>query len=127
MQKLKIITVSLLAISALNLSSCATSKNNTGREFRVENLTKVEIGMSQQDILELLGAPYAITTSQITGKSKYEYNIVSGTSAGGGVFLFIGVAEIKGANASIEFDSEKKVEKITYEMIDESLYEEYGK
>lgn len=122
LSKLKILLISLIL---LNISGCGGSLQGEGRDFNEENLNNIELGMSEMDIVDLLGRPYSITNSLITGDIIYEYRtlFIKGSAAG---FLYIvGVVDLTGSASTIYFDNKGKVEKIIYENTGEELYKEY--
>ena len=109
----------------LGLSGCGGTAASEGDDFKKENLSKIELGMTQKEVLELLGHPYIITTSLMSGITIYEYQAQTAKGFAGGFIYVAGVIDIKGSKVAIHFDSEGNVREIVYENTGEELYEEY--
>ena len=52
----------VLIIAALSLSGCTTFIDNRGYDFEISDASKVRVGQTKEEVIELLGTPSSLST-----------------------------------------------------------------
>jgi outer membrane protein assembly factor BamE (lipoprotein component of BamABCDE complex) len=72
--------LAVLSLSALLLSSCALARSNVNVPLDEAALSRLEIGMSAREVVELLGAPADVV--QLGRRSAYRYDFINTKRSG---------------------------------------------
>jgi outer membrane protein assembly factor BamE (lipoprotein component of BamABCDE complex) len=110
----------LVALLALGGCGVAHTAIHEGAEFNQANLTQVHAGMTQGQVISLLGNPYAWGTD-LDGNLYFEYHYVttSSTAIQGGVIVagMTGSMHSTGGDGKVTFDAGTRlVKKVTYDI-----------
>jgi len=116
-------SIGLVIIGVLFLSGCATVRQSVGLPYNIEKLTTIKIGMSENEVISLLGEPIA-RGKDLDGNPflLYQYTVIS--SSGGGFIVMTGSAGQSGGETRVILDPEThKVKNLKYEIYGTEYYE----
>ena len=123
MSEIKRLGTGIIILSIFFLSGCATAKISTGLPYNIEKIVSIKVGMSEGEIISLLGEPIA-KGKDLDGNSflLYQYMVVS--SSGGGFMVMTGSAGQSGGETRVILDSQtQEVKNVKYEIYGPEYYE----
>lgn len=110
-------------IGILFLSGCATVRQSVGLPYDIEKLATIKIGMSENEVISLLGEPIA-KGKDLDGNPflLYQYMVIN--SSAGGFMVMTGSAGQSGGETRIILDPEAhRVKTVKYEIYGPEYYE----
>jgi len=122
-EKIRNWRVGLAIVGVLLLSGCATVRQTAGLPYNIEKLVFIKIGMSESEVISLLGEPIA-KGKDLDGNPflLYQYRVIS--SNAGGFMVATGSAGQSGGEARVVLDSQThRVKTVKYEIYGTEYYE----
>jgi len=112
-----------ITISLLLSSGCASVHQSVGQEYNIDNVVLIRQGMSEQEVIKLLGKPYA-TGKDLDGNLYLQYeHMVSGIVAVG-AFVHAGRQGISGGKTKIILEPiARTVKAVQYEIYGTDNYD----
>lgn len=112
-----------ITISLLLSSGCASVHQSVGQEYNIDNVVLIRQGMSEQEVIKLLGKPYA-TGKDLDGNLYLQYeHMVSGIVAVG-AFVYAGRQSISGGKTKIILEPiARTVKAVQYEIYGTDNYD----
>lgn len=116
---------------AVLLAGCAVTHQSAtlGRDFPENAIFKVHPGMPREQVITLLGKPYAEGVN-LDGEAFVEYTNESFAQSSVGVGAFVAATRTtlssSGATARIIFDAENAVKRVEFEIKGEEGYARFG-
>jgi hypothetical protein len=112
-----------ITISLLLSSGCASMRQSVGQEYNIDNVVLIQQGMSEQEVVKLLGKPYA-TGKDLDGNIFLQYeHMVTGVISGG-AFVHAGRQSISGGKTKIVLEpTARTVKVVQYEIYGTDNYD----
>ena len=120
----------LFALASAGLiSACVAgrTKEAIGVEYPIERMASVRPGMLEEEVIKLLGKPYA-RGEDLDGNTflQYEYVVTTETGVAGGVLVtgMVGSQDLSGGKSRIVLDaSTRTVKTVSYEIYGAEWYD----
>ena len=120
----------LFALASAGLiSACVAGRTSEaiGVEYPIERMASVRPGMLEEEVIKLLGKPYA-RGEDLDGNTflQYEYVVTTETGVAGGVLVtgMVGSQDLSGGKSRIVLDaSTRTVETVSYEIYGAEWYD----
>jgi len=120
----------LFALASAGLiSACVAGRTREaiGVEYPIERMASVRPGMLEEEVIKLLGKPYA-RGEDLDGNTflQYEYVVTTETGVAGGVLVtgMVGSQDLSGGKSRIVLDaSTRTVETVSYEIYGAEWYD----
>jgi len=120
----------LFALASAGLiSACVAGRTREaiGVEYSIEQVASVRPGMPEEEVIKLLGKPYA-RGEDLDGNTflQYEYVVTTETGVAGGVLVtgMVGSQDLSGGKSRIVLDaSTRTVETVSYEIYGAEWYD----
>lgn len=113
-----------ITISLLLSSGCASVHQSVGQEYNIDNVVLIRQGMSEQEVIKLLGKPYA-TGKDLDGNLYLQYEYMVTGIVSGGAFVHAGRQSISGGKTKIimEPTTTYTVKTVQYEIYGTDNYD----
>jgi hypothetical protein len=117
------IGLTFIIVSLLLISGCGSARQSIGQDYNIDNVVTIRTGMSEQEVIKLLGKPYAVG-KDLDGNIFLQYEHIVTSAVYGGIGAGAGTQSISGGKTKIILEpTARTVKTVQYEIYGTDNYD----